>query len=74
MATSVEELNKYAAFAANLASLREIFPEHAREIDRCLFDVGQKLDRCFDPNCNCKFNFETFHGEMNSQKRFSNGK
>lgn len=67
-----DKLKRFAAFATNLRSLKEIFPEHIKEIDKCLFDVGQKLDGCDDPNCTCKMNFETFHGIASEDKRRSN--
>lgn len=53
-------LQNWAAFAEALGELRKIFPEHAAEIDKCLYDVGQKLPSCNDPNCTCQMTFENF--------------
>jgi hypothetical protein len=53
-------LQNLAAFALAMRELRENFPEHTREIDKCLYDVGQKLPSCNDPNCTCQMTFENF--------------
>ncbi len=55
------DLRKYAAFALEMRMVRLGFPEHAEVIDRAIYDAGQKLSGCDDPNCNCGFDFETFH-------------
>lgn len=55
------DLQRFSAFALALGDLRGIFPEHAAEIDRCLYEVGQKLPSCNDPNCTCGMTFENFH-------------
>ncbi len=58
-------LRNFARFACVMRKIRMKFPEHAREIDRALYDVGQKLESCLDPNCNCKKSFEEFHATTN---------
>ncbi len=60
-----KKLRKFARFARGMRKIRMKFPEHAREIDRALYDVGQKLKSCLDPNCNCKESFEEFHAATN---------
>ena len=55
----------WARFALAMRFIREDFPEHKREIDKCIYDVGQKLENCDDPNCTCRMNFENFHSISN---------
>ena len=50
-----------ALFAMRMQEVRGEFPEHAKEIDRAIYEVGQKLESCGDPNCTCRMNFENFH-------------
>lgn len=61
-----EHLRKFARFARRMRNIRTFYPEHAREIDQCLYDVAQKLHSCSDPNCECKMSFEEFHAATNS--------
>ena len=56
-----EKLENWAAFACAMQQLREDFSEHGREIDRCVSQVGQKLETCGDPNCTCRMTFENFN-------------
>ncbi len=60
-----EKVKKLARFAHAMRKIRTRFPEHARELDRALYDVGQKLESCSDPNCDCKQSFEEFHAQTN---------
>ena len=60
-----EKIRNLARFARPMRKIRLRFPEHARELDRALYDVGQKLESCLDPNCNCKQSFEEFHEQTN---------
>lgn len=59
------DLRKFAAFAVEMKMIRLGFPEHSEEIDKAIYDVGQKLTDCNDPNCNCGFDFKTFHAISN---------
>ena len=53
-------------FAEEMNTLREIFPEFAKEIDKCFWDVGQNfVGCCGDANCYCHVPFEEFHSEKN---------
>jgi hypothetical protein len=60
-----EKVRYLARFARAMRKIRLRFPEHARELDRALYDVGQKLESCLDPNCNCRQSFEEFHAATN---------
>ncbi len=60
-----EKIKNLARFARVMRKIRARFPEHAREIDRALYDVGQKLESCSDPNCDCRQSFEEFHAAAN---------
>ena len=62
---SEEKLRNLARFVCAIRRLRKKFPEHARELDRCVYDVGQKLESCREPNCDCKRSFEEFHAQTN---------
>ncbi len=66
------DLRKFAAFAVTMNLAREKFPEHAKEIDRAIYDVGRKLENCDDPNCTCTMNFENFHtiSNENAEENF----
>lgn len=64
---SDEGVGNWMKFVRAVLQLREIYPEHAREIDRCIYDVGQKLQSCSDPDCNCKMSFEEFHTQTNHE-------
>ena len=48
-----------------MRKIRVKFPEHALELDRALYDVGQKLESCSDPDCDCKRSFDEFHEQTN---------
>lgn len=55
------DFRNWAAFVLALIEIRQTFPEHAKEIDKCIYDAGQKLGSCNDPNCTCGMTFENFH-------------
>ncbi len=59
------DLRNWARFACEMQWIREDFPEHAKEIDRAIYDVGQKLEHCDDPNCTCQMSFRNFHAVAN---------
>lgn len=61
----------WAEFADAMCRIRERFPEHAAELDKCVFDVGQKLPACTDPNCTCRMTFENFRAISAEQARRS---
>lgn len=53
-------------FGAEMKIIRRMFPEFAREIDRAIYDAGQKsTPRCGEANCVCHWSFERFHAEQN---------
>lgn len=54
-------------FGAEVAELREMFPEFAREIDRLHFEVGKKhVRQCGHADCECQtLTFEEFHRRRN---------
>ena len=59
-------LQKMCAFASEMKRIRKMFPELAREIDRCIFDAGQNHIRsCGHGTCECQMSFETFHARQN---------
>ncbi len=58
-------LRNFAAFAVAMRKIRKDFPQHVAEIDRAIYDVGQKVESCDDPNCNCSMTFENFHAISN---------
>ena len=60
-----EKVRNLARFAGVMRKIRMRFPEHALELDRALYDVGQKLESCLNPNCDCKQSFEEFHAQTN---------
>lgn len=55
-----EKIKNLARFARVMRKIRARFPEHAQE-----YDVGQKLESCSDPNCDCRQSFEEFHAAAN---------
>lgn len=59
------DLVRWTEFACELQLLRVEYPEYAKEIDKCIYDVGQKIKRCDDPNCTCRMSFENFHAISN---------
>lgn len=59
-----EKIKKLTRFARVMKKIRAKFPEHTREIDRALYDVGQKLESCSD-HCDCRQSFEEFHAAAN---------
>ncbi len=59
-------LEQLMQFGFVLLELRKAFPEHAKEIDRCLFNTKMKyLPQCQSAKCECKQSFEDFHKEQN---------
>ncbi len=54
------EMQRLESFALAMRRIRDDFPEHAAEIDKFLFDTGQKLPACNDPNCTCQMKPENF--------------
>lgn len=59
-------LQTMALFAQEMNALRKNFPEFARELDKCLFDVGKNhLRSCGHANCGCAISFADFHAERN---------
>lgn len=60
-------------FAGFMKEARRMFPQFAKEIDRCLFDVVQNnLGSCGHAYCDCQMTFEQFHDAQNRAAR--NGK
>jgi hypothetical protein len=59
------DLRNFAAFAAAMREVRRDFPQHSAEIDRAIYDVGQKVQSCDDPNCTCSMTFENFRAASN---------
>ncbi len=61
------EFENLMTFGVAITLLREDFPEFAKEIDRCAFDVGQNYQqKCGDANCLCEtLTFEEFHIQRN---------
>ncbi len=60
-----EKIRNLGRFARVMRKIRVKFPEHALELDRALYDVGQKLESCSDPDCDCKQSFDEFHEQTN---------
>ncbi len=55
-----------AEFALEMKTIRGMFPEFAKEIDRCIYDVGRNhTPKCGEANCVCQWTFEEFHAEQN---------
>lgn len=67
------DIRNWAMFAVKMREIRENFPEHSKEIDRAIFDVGQKLESCGDPNCTCRMSFENFHAISDENARSEYG-
>ena len=65
MMTSSETFRRWARFAAAIKNLRKDFPEFSREIDRTVYEIGQKIEACAEPDCECRISFEEFHSRMN---------
>jgi hypothetical protein len=63
-------LEKMGRFADATAKIRADFPEHSLEIDKCVFDAGQKIPCCGKPGCECQITFEEFHQAMNRKNFF----
>lgn len=60
------ELNCMKEFVREMCRIREEFSDFAREIDRCIYDVGQNfLDGCGHDKCVCQMSFEQFHELQN---------
>lgn len=62
----VEIMKRLAEFLKKSSSLRVEFDEHAREVDRMIYEVLRKLDCCNHPKCECGKSFEQFHREQNN--------
>ena len=56
-----EKFVSVSLFAMRMQEVRKEFPEHSGEIDRAIYEVGQKLDSCGNPDCTCKMSYENFH-------------
>jgi hypothetical protein len=67
--TTAVDARSWALFALRMQLVREEFPEHGREIDRAVYDAGQKLDSCGDPNCTCRMTFENFRAAAEQSYR-----
>ncbi len=67
MSDKVEiEMAIMAEFAEEMNTMRKNFPEFARELDKCFFDVEKKhLRSCGHANCGCASSFADFHAECN---------
>jgi len=54
-------------FIGEIGALREMFPEIARELDNCLFEVlSNHTPKCGHGNCACQtITSEQFHFERN---------
>lgn len=60
------EFEKVCWFGLEMAGIRAEFPEFAREIDKCMFDVGRKhIGCCGDAKCDCQMSFDEFHQGQN---------
>jgi hypothetical protein len=61
------EFEKIFEFSREIDALRQIFPELAREIDKCLFDVTTNhTPKCGYGTCSCQtMTFAKFHSERN---------
>lgn len=70
-AAAADEVQRWRLFAQALAEVRDHFPEHIREIDRCIYEVGQKLAACDDPNCTCRMRAENFQAISRQMARRS---
>jgi hypothetical protein len=56
---------KRKQFIRKISDLRKMFPEHAVELDRCIYDVLKKNPCCNNLNCSCQMTFEQFHQTTN---------
>ncbi len=54
-------------FIDEVNALREMFPELAKELDKCLFDVlDNHVPKCGHATCSCQtMTVEQFHAERN---------
>lgn len=52
-------------FTKEMKAIRSMFPELAREIDRCVFDASDHLGKCGHATCDCQMTFEQFHRARN---------
>ncbi len=61
------EFGEMVEFADCINALREAFPELAKEIDKCLFEVmNNHTPKCGHGNCSCQtMTAEQFHFERN---------
>lgn len=68
------EYERLAEFGFAVAELRRDFPEFAREIDKCQFEVGRsRLGTCGHGGCDCSLSFEDFHALRNRLFRTTPG-
>jgi len=57
-------------FAKEIKAIRFMFPELAKEIDRCIYDAAQNnLGSCGHAACDCQMSFEQFHELQNIHYR-----
>lgn len=61
------EFARLLEFVGEIDRLRPMFPEFAKELDKCLFDVSSNnLPKCGHGNCSCQTTtFAHFHAERN---------
>jgi len=61
------DFNSMFEFIAEMDTLRLLFPELTKELDRCLFDVmNNHTPKCGHGNCSCQtMTAEQFHAERN---------
>lgn len=52
-------------FIQEISDLRKAFPEHAKEIDKCVYAVLKKKFCCNRSKCPCQMTFEQFHNATN---------
>ena len=56
-----EEFKRFIQFSNSMILIQAQFPEHELEINRCVYEVGQKIPCCENQNCECQISFEEFH-------------
>jgi hypothetical protein len=62
---------KRRIFIQEISNLRKLFPEHAKELDKCIYDVLQKNECCDQEGCGCQMSFEQFHTTTNKMYKVS---
>lgn len=61
-------IERMSEFVREIKTIRFMFPELAKEIDRCIYDAGQNnLGSCGHATCDCQMTFERFHELQNIQ-------